>query len=472
MRRLLNTKTFLLLIGLVLTTHTKGQQWVIDISGLDPNQENPSYRNVQFKGEGPLGKDWIYGLFRDEYGIRRVAAFRENGKWNSLPFRVPQGGFVSMASDIFMYGDTLYLVGNFNVIRDVDNMNLGYTNIVKVYNDSVWVSPSSGILESGDASGDSLLFSGEMVIPNFSLYPFSITYNRGQSWQYPFSTFHPTNALNFGAHLKARFFNGDIVVIDNGTSPGQLFRGLSRWDGRQWHPFGEGIFGNNKVWDFEIYQNEIYMGGSFHKMFDPRNPGNCIARWDGQQWHKVANGLNGFVSELFVYKEVMFCVQSADSFGDVSIPRFAGWNGQQWCGTPMQWGTQLPSSLGFIQDTLYAYFTIPTTVNGDSVNFIAKYTGNYLTDGICSTLGLGTEEQASTGKQFVLIPNPSSSFVELRSESAAIQHIRFLDLTGRVLLEIFPSDKPNSMTISLEAIPSGLYFLELNGTEHQRLLKN
>lgn len=469
MRRWLSIKSAILLLGLLFTSHARAQQWVSAMEGLHPEQWISSFtERFKFKGNGPLDEDWIYGIFLDEDSVHRVAAYREDGKWKSLPFSVSANSY---CKDIIQYRDTMYFLGSMVVTRDSDNAFLGWTSMVKYYNDSVWILPTSYTLLNGDSSGDSLVVAGELGLPTDTIFPFASTYNGGQSWQYPFSVFHPTNASNFGAHLKARFFNGDIVVIDNGTSPGQLFRGISRWDGQQWHPFGEGIFGNNKVWDFEIYQNEIYMGGSFHKMYDPRNPGNCIARWDGQQWHNVATGLNGFVIDLFVYNGILYCTQSADSFGDVSIPRFAGWNGQQWCGTATQWA-QEPDAFGFANDTLFASFRFPTTINGDSVSFIAKYTGNYLTDGICSTLGLGTEEQASTGSQFVLFPNPSSSFVELRSESAAIQHIRLMDLTGRLLLEIFPTDKPNSMTISLEAIPAGLYFLEINGTEHQRLMKN
>jgi hypothetical protein len=410
MRRWLNTKTFLLLIGLVLTTHTNGQQWVSAMEGLDPVQHYNwagVHLRFMFKGEGPLGKDWVYGTFIDEDSVHRVAAYRENGKWNSLPFKVSSNSY---CKDIIQYRDTMYILGSMIVTRDSDNAYLGWTSIVKYYNDSVWILPTSYRLLTGASSGDSLIVAGELGLPTDTIFPFAATYNGGQSWQYPFSVFHPTNASDFGAVAGVKIVNGDIVVINNGSSSGQLYKGLNRWDGQQWHPFGEGLFGAfARTFDFEVYQGEIYMGGTFHKMNDSRNPGNFIARWDGQQWHNVATGLNGFVIDLFEYDGILYCEQNEDLFGNVSISRFAGWNGQQWCGTPTQW-VQEPDAFGFANDTLFASFRFPTTVNGDSVSFIAKYTGNYLTDGICSTLGLGTEEHESTGKQFVLIPNPSSFF--------------------------------------------------------------
>jgi len=470
MRRSLRIKLLLLLLGFFLSTHTHGQQWISDMEGLYQNQ---SYNMVgihtrfSFKGDGPLGKDWLYGWFLDEDSVHRVAAYRENGKWKSLPFSVSANSF---CKDLIQYHDTLYILGSMMVTRDSDNAYLGRSSLVKYFNDSVWILPTTYNLLAGDSSGDSLIVAGELGIPTDTIFPFAATYNGGQTWQYPFSVFHPTNASDFGAHLKARFVQGDIVVIDNGSSPGQLFRGLSRWDGQQWHPFGEGIFGNNKVWDFEIYQNEIYMGGSFHKMFDTRNPGNCIARWDGQQWHNVANGLNGFAVELFVYNDVLYCIQSADSFGDVSIPRFAGWNGLQWCGTPTQWA-QVPDAFGFANDTLFASFRFPTTVNGDSVSFIAKYTGNYLTDGICSTLGLGVEENEIASNAFTLFPNPVSHELHIRSASMDIRQVVLLDITGRRVMDVELPSSSSETTIHLSHLPEGIYLVEINGQYYERVVK-
>ncbi len=433
---------------------------------------------VKFKPNGPMGKDWIYGGYWDQDSIRRCLAYREGGRWNHLPF---SGYFANVVRDIEMYGDTLYIAGTFqNIILDKDSIKLPSTYLLKWFNDSLWTNsswqnpgPIHGIKEM-TVKGDSLLIWGGSyfnAIDSSFIYTHFMTTDGGANWQYPYSIVHPTEANPyFGAHPRIEILpNGHMLTLNNASPSASPFRGIVRWDGQSWNSYGNGLFGStSRVFDFEFFGGDLFIGGTFSKDDFPNDPGRHIARWGGSAWHEVGGGLYGFVRDLFVYDSILYCSiggghDSTHLFGDASIPFFAGWDGNQWCGTPMNY-VNAPASFGIIKDTLYVSFNRPTVVNGDSVGFLNYFDGDYLhgPNSICSTLGIGEEGHSIEKPSLSIYPNPTTGILNINlPKEYGDARLSLFSLSGQLVFGQSLNEKQNQL--KLPASLKGLYLAVVEG---------
>ncbi len=459
-----------------------------DLHSIQPGGGFPVGFELKFK-TNLGGKEWIYGGYWDTDSLRRNVAYREGGKWVPLPF---SGYFGNIASDIEMYGDTLYILGSFlNLVQDDSGDTLADTGLIKWFNDSLWTvndkQGASKLLISAfhmSAKGDSMIIAGGSYYDTVKLIGDQfMSSNGGQSWQYPYSVIHPTETVGyFGAtYYKVEILpNGDILTINNGSPLGSTFRGLSRWDGQQWHGFGNGLSGStSRAFDFEFYKGQLYMGGTFSKSVFPNDPGDFIARWNGLQWEEFANGVEGFVHDMFAYDNILYTSidggQISDHrFGDVKIPFFAGWDGHQWCGTPSQF-KRPPAHFGFINDTLYVSFLEPSVIDGDSVGYMAYYDGDYLhgPNAICSTFGLGQDEMTNyKASSFTVHPNPAQDKIQIRGiKGLNIKSVKVWSPNGKCLLNRKFESETLNVDLDLLRFSPGLLLLEVNGMVFQKIVK-
>ncbi len=482
---LLRCKFFILIIW---TPSLHAQGWNPETQDIYPKQYSfPAHFQVHFKADGPLGLDWMYGGWLDHDSIRRCVAYRMRGRWIPLPF---SGYFANVANDIEMYGDTLYIGGTFqDLLLDKDSIKLPSTYLLKWYNDSLWTTSSwqnPGPIYGVDdmaVKGDSLLIWGGSYYNSLDssyTYTHFMTPDRGNTWQYPYSIIHPTSSMaDFGSKAQLEILpNGDILTINNGSNVGSPFRGVSRWDGQQWHSYGSGLSGTtSKTLNIAVFEGNLYMGGTFNKSQYPQDPGNFIASWKGSSWENVGGGTVGFVNDLFVYDSILYCnidggFSSSHRFGDAAIPYFAGWNKHQWCGTPTNFGSP-PTSFGIIKDTLFVAFQYPTTVNGDSVSYLNYYDGDYLNgpNSICSTLGLGEEELSAGTGEFKIFPNPAGDAFTIACDSSdPLETIKVYDLKGQCVLE---NDRPENFSaqFNISHLAPGIYMVSINGKYNQKLVK-
>lgn len=486
-KNLLNSKRLLVLV-LCFGVFTAGAQgWKPANNGLFPIQYGglPDGFNVKFK-ENLGGKDWIYGGYWDSDSLRRNVAYREGGKWVSLPFSGYHG---NMARDIEMYGDTLYILGSFgNLVQDNGGAALPITGLIKWFNDSLWtandkVQIPNLIISAFNMStkGDSLLVSGGSYYDTTQLiHDHFMSSDGGQSWQYPYSIIHPTETIGyFGAtRYKAEILpNGDILTLNNGSPPGNPYLGLARWDGQQWHSYGSGLSGTtSKAFDFEFYQGQLYMGGTFWKSVFPNDPGDFIVRWNGQDWEEFANGVNGFVSDMFEHESILYTFIDGGppddhQFGDVKMQYFAGWDGHQWCGTPSVL-SKGPRHFGFINDTLYVSFGEPAFIDGDSVGYMAYFDGDYLNgpDAICSTFGLG-EKNLLDINQLTIFPNPVEDIFTISMGIEPLEELKIFDLQGRCVLYQHYNKVMEPVQISVPDLKAGAYLMKINGSYNQKFIK-
>ena len=476
----LRIKLFLM-VFLAAVGSLKAQGWKPAMQGIFHNQPGlAGYAyHLDFKTNGPMDRDWVIGTYLDQDSVYRSVAYRENGRWVPLPF---YGKETNEVKDIAMYGDTLYLTGLFIDIKlDKDSSIYipdGY--LLKWFNDSLW----GDIRIRGEAmatKGDTLLVSGGSYYSPPKLIEFQyMIVDGGYNWQYPYDVIHPTgNSGDFGPHGHLEILdNGDILTINNTSPTGSPYKGLSRWDGNQWHAYGAGIQGGGTfIRDFEFYKGELYMGGHFTRIGTSSATGKSIARWDGNEWHGLAGGITGFVKDLFAVDSVLYCSVSGGAnthfFGDAEIPYFAGWDGKQWCGTYVDYEYP-PATFGFINDTLYATFYVASgTANGDSISYMSYYDGDYLhgPSAVCSTPGLG-EEETAIDERLQVYPNPASAIIQLQLQSAPIKEVQLYTLSGKKVLHKTYTSFHHQAELDVSELPRGVYLLNVNAENYVSLLKN
>lgn len=459
----------------------------------------PGY-NLRFKND-LNGRDWVYGSYLDEDSLTRCVAYREGGKWVSLPFSGYHG---NIATDMDMWGDTLIISGGFaDVVLDNKTNTLGDASILMYYQDSIW-SGDTNIMGPYDIStkGDSMIVMGGSYYnpPQQVIYRQFMTPDRGNTWQYPFSIRHPTDTSQFPEFNSPPRLeilkNGDILITNDYSPSNTSYNGVLRWDGQQWNTYGNTVnaFTNSKVFDFELFKDELYIGGSFANYFtyygdtiglNLYNPGNSIARWDGNDWQQVGGGITeGGVLDIMVHDSILYCHVNGGSykhhkFGDALIPYFAGWDGHQWCGTPIPYDNNAikPMSYGFINDTLFMVFpessaTSPVSINGQPVSYMMYFDGDYLhgPDAICSTPGLGEDEVAFTNEEVKVYPNPVKDelHVSLPEDISAATY-KLLALDGKLVKE--GKLKAGKNTLVFNERLNGAFLLKLFGVSGEIVRK-
>ena len=461
----------------------QSQTWRPAMDGL-LSYQIPGYQDkffsIRFMPDGPMGKDWIYGIWLDQDSLVRLAGYREAGRWKPLPIHTRHDTFPnnSYVRDMVMYGDTLYMGGMFHRLhRDEDSSQIPLTTLLKVHGDSIWSDQQLiHIIRDMDVSGDSLLVWASLYIRSTdTLGGHMLATQGGSVWKQAFSIPHPTLAnASFGADNVCVIRNGDIITINNGSSG--PYGGIARWDGQQWHSYGEGVRGTfSNTTDFDFFRDEIFMTGSFNKWEHPLNPGQFIARWDGQQWHEVGGGFDQSGIDLWPSGNKLYCEIVGERFGDAKIASLAAWNGKQWCGTPITYtldngdpiGSHHHLSYGVIKDTLYMVsYHLPSNpihADGQPLAFLNYFDGDYVNgpNSICSTLGLGEEEEREKAA-FQLYPNPAHEEI-LVSGAEEITSLKVYDMAGRCVLQRELSTKTLEVKLDISGLVPGIYLLERNG---------
>lgn len=73
---------------------------------------------------------------------------------------------------------------------------------------------------------------------------------------------------------------------------------------------------------------------------------------------------------------------------------------------------------------------------------------------------LSTATYADDGNALVVYPNPSTSFIRIKSQGDEILKINLYSLQGQLLLQ---GDFQSDEAIDVNALPAGLYFVQVNG---------
>jgi len=145
--------------------------------------------------------------------------------------------------------------------------------------------------------------------------------------------------------------NGDLVIGGCFRRAGDSqVNGIARWDGHQWHAFGEEVAAEVFiVYSLLVMSNgDIVAGGWIRNLGGINNGG--IARWNGQAWSLVGGGMQLPNGEPKVYSlaetpsGVLLAGGNFRIAGNVDAKQIAQWDGASW--QPLGAGVTGTSNVG------------------------------------------------------------------------------------------------------------------------------
>lgn len=275
------------------------------------------------------------------------------------------------------------------------------------------------------------------------------------------------NNYNFadqsGSINKIRFYEGNLYVAGMFRDPsGNLCR-IAKWDGNVWQFFSNDLSGGFCVIeDLEVFNNELYVSGLFY-MADG-NAGTSIVRWNDTTWRDVGGSvevgvINSYpsIKDLSVYNGKLYCVGNFESIGGVSAKGLACWDGTDWCSFNSNFELNAGQYIGagciaFYHDTMYVGggFRI---VDGDSIQYIAKWIGGSYVDTCGNTTGLVEHEPQNV----LFFPNPVTHGATFQFSNSQDRTILIYDQLGK---EVWRQQLYGEQQIQLSCaqLTDGMYF--------------
>src|SRR5690606_36003161 len=97
-------------------------------------------------------------------------------------------------------------------------------------------------------------------------------------------------------------------VTGNYTTPDQSFNDIARWDGTQWLPLDNGIYGNAYITEAIVFNDLLYIGGSFTQ--GQGNIASHLMAWNGETWLNPFPGINYIwdIYSMAVINEELFII--------------------------------------------------------------------------------------------------------------------------------------------------------------------
>jgi trimeric autotransporter adhesin len=200
-----------------------------------------------------------------------------------------------------------------------------------------------------------------------------------QSWD------HLGNGLDGPVRaLYADTSTGDLYIGGNfGKADSNItVRGISMWDGSNYHPLGSGVeyatgtsIDPPPVTAITKYKNEILAGGYFGKAGGIK--ANGIAKWNGFAWDTLLNGVRdvngnaGVVRDLLVLNGDLYVSGMFDSAGTIAAHNIAKWDGSNWISIDgFNYKGSTTFSLAYYHGKLYAAGLIEDSLN-EPINIVS-----------------------------------------------------------------------------------------------------
>jgi hypothetical protein len=369
-------------------------------------------------------------------------------------------------STIINFQNNLYVGGAFHSLGNVDALGVGFWDGVTW--DSMPVQPEGANVLSAI---NQELYLGGSFDSLAGITANSIVKWNGVSWQsLDFPNFYEFPFFNRYANVCAICeFDGKIYVAGDFESyPVDTVGNILCYDGANWTSVSGGIKGFDAgIRSLLIYHGELYAAGSFYK--SDGNPGENIQRYNGNTWLDVGGGtgyMNAAIDNLVVCQDKLFAVGPFQEAGGIPANWIAVWGGVKWCGTGNTFNNGI-TSIACFQDSVFIGGAF-TTIDGDSLMRIAKWTGGDFAD-TCSTIDIPENEIAD---EFHFFPNPANSPITLTYPYNSSQ-VQIIDVLGRKFKTIILSAATTSQ-IDITDLPCGIYFLELiteQGTVTKKMIK-
>lgn len=402
---------------------------------------------VEYDGKLIVGGDILTQV--GSLPVNSIAAW--DGTWSSLETGVQAGGTPGYVFDMAVYHDSLIVVGDFDqagsvVTNDVAvwdgvtwaPLGIGSNGIIKavaVYNDEIYVAGAfdtiGGISARGIAKWNGTGWENLGAGLRYNIHHENVAH----LYVYQ-NTLFATGSIDSADNIACEnvaFFDGTVwsaipsslppsipAMIDwNGAilfgSPNvdtgvDLLVEVYAWDGTDYYTFSY-QFGSSTINDFEIFNGELYGGGS-DLGYDH---GNTVRKWDGTNWVPAGTGINDGVRVLCIYDGELY----------------AGGNF--------------------------------STSEGSAHNRIARYAE------------LNTVSEQNANPIFKLYPNPATdqSTLKLLVETSEDLTLDLLDVQGRVVRSL-NYESSETVLIDLTSLEPGVYYIRamIDGEQYiEKLVK-
>lgn len=324
-------------------------------------------------------------------------------KWDGNSWVNVGGGIDGLVLDFYIYNDELYVSGLFDTVGTIA------VNGLAKWNDTTW--------------------SDVHAIPNYTLSSQNKVY-------------------------CSIMFQGELYV--GGNFSGNGGNEIVKWDGVSWQTVGGGFQGGfASVLDMTIYNNDLYVAGSFTK--PAGNPADAIAKWDGVSWSEVGGGMtnaNG-VFDLQVFNNELYAVGGFTMAGGVPAYTIAKWDGNEWCGLGVDSSGNGISSIEIYNNEIYVDCDI--ILDNDTVNYIAKWIGANYTDTCGSIVGINDNIEWENG--ITIYPNPNNGNFTINIDNTKNANIEIYNISGQLILQKTLLD--NTTKIDLTKYSKGMYFVKI-----------
>lgn len=406
---------------------------------------------------------YVGGQFNTVDGnpVRGIASWNGSA-WNSLgdgldsfPLSPSLPGY---PRGMVRWGNYLYVCGGFIRVGEISSRYLAR------WDGTTWDTIPGG--QPNNIVSDLLVFNNELYACGTFDSIGNIAANGVAKWDgfawsqvgnYSFNTDSTSGVLD-----RIEFYHGKLYVAGNFEDTAGLTCNFAVWDGTNWQ-FLNSVFSNHSIWDMIVYNDELYVSGSFNTTWG--NPGNCIERWNDTTWRDVGGSVDWLnvdrMTDMEIHNNKIYCSGNFQSVGGIPASGLASWDGTNWCGyaTLFEINSQnaVTYNLSFLNDTLYVGGAF-WSANGIPANAIAQWIGGSFVDTCGNTTGMFDHSIMSAAIE--VFPNPSNSNISFRFDGPTTSREIFItDNLGREIVSEQSSDPEH--TLSVESFAAGVYFYSI-----------
>ncbi len=319
---------------------TMGQELTAPVTtGIGPGLQTSVYALAVHADKPVSGGNFWMEQTLDYYYQESVARWDGN-QWQPLGYGLQYTGDYNRPylKTLKSFGGDLYAGGTF--VRSYKREVLRIARWME--SDTMWVTVGDGLdapvhtLSAHDGAlvaGGAFEHSGDRTVHRLARLEsgdhWAAMIEPGPDGQAPSG--HVFTLLNDGGNILA---GGSFTRAGNQPAPR-----IARWDGGQWHPFGDGM--NGSVYSIQYFNGDLIAGGIFTQSGSQRN--RAIARWDGEQWHPLGDVIRGhhdvegieispLINDMALFGDKLAIAgwfwgrdNNNDYFGQLVL-----WDGEQW----------------------------------------------------------------------------------------------------------------------------------------------
>ena len=242
-------------------------------------------------------------------------------RWDGKTWHAMGDDFNGVVHSLFVYNNQLLAGGDF-------------TMKLAQWNGTDWLPFPSALSGSVNALAE---FNGDLIAGGSFMQAGGIEVNMVARWDgnqwHALQPSNPNSPAGVSDGVRALHVHQDSLYIGGflQLAGGEMMRGITRWDGTDFHPLGSGVL--SYVFAITSLDDLLIAGGAF--ITAGGLSANNIAAWDGKQWISLDGGTgqsNGAVNAAHIFNGELFAGGFfTQAGGDLNAKYLAGFT---FCGGP------------------------------------------------------------------------------------------------------------------------------------------